>query len=69
MARAARRAGRLAGAGLLIVAGTAMLVLPGPGLVTLGVGLGLMGPELGWSWVQRLEKRFRGNSTAGAMAD
>ena len=40
---------RIAGGFTLIGAGTAMLVLPGPGLVTIFGGLTLLGKELRWA--------------------
>ena len=36
-----------------VLLGAAMLVLPGPGLLTLAVGLGMLGRELRWQWVLR----------------
>jgi uncharacterized protein (TIGR02611 family) len=35
----------------VIVAGLAMLLLPGPGLVVMGVGLGMLAAE--WAWARR----------------
>src|SRR5262245_12304599 len=35
----------------VIVAGLAMLVLPGPGLVVMGMGLGMLAAE--WAWARR----------------
>lgn len=37
---------------VIIIVGIALLVLPGPGLVTIGVGLALMGTE--YHWARRL---------------
>jgi uncharacterized protein (TIGR02611 family) len=34
---------------LLVLAGIAMLVLPGPGLVVIGLGLGLLAAEYAWA--------------------
>ena len=59
MARAARRISRLFMGSLLMVLGAAMLVLPGPGIVTIGLGLGVIGRELRWGWVLRAEARIR----------
>ena len=41
----------------VIVAGIAMLVLPGPGLVTIAAGLGLLATE--FEWAKRLLKPIR----------
>ncbi len=57
MARAVRRVSRLLVAALLMAVGAAMLVLPGPGLLTIAVGVGIAGRELGWRRVQRWERR------------
>jgi hypothetical protein len=43
------RIARIAGGFTLIGAGTAMLVLPGPGLVTIFGGLTLLGKDLVWA--------------------
>jgi hypothetical protein len=59
MARAAQRLTRLIVATLTMLLGVVMLVLPGPGLLTLALGLGLMGRELQWQWVLRAEHRLR----------
>jgi len=67
MARAAKKLGRLLIATLTILLGVAMLVLPGPGLLTLALGLGLMGRELRWQWVLRAETRLR--DWAAALAE
>lgn len=53
-----RRLGRLALAGALVVAGTAMLILPGPGLVAMAVGLGIAGRELQWQQAARAEEQL-----------
>ena len=55
MAPAARKFGRLFIAVMTVLVGVAMLVLPGPGLLTVALGLGLLGRELGWEWVARAE--------------
>lgn len=60
MARAARKFSRLLLATLLLLAGVAMLVLPGPGLVAIALGLGVAGKELQWEWVLRCEAKLRG---------
>jgi hypothetical protein len=46
----------------VIAAGVAMLVLPGPGLVTIALGLSLLGRE--HAWAAALEQRARARVTA-----
>lgn len=46
----------------LILAGLAMLVLPGPGLVVMGLGLGVLATE--WPWARRLLLRVRAGLAA-----
>ena len=46
----------------MIAAGVAMLVLPGPGLVTIALGLSLLGRE--HAWAAALERRARARITA-----
>ena len=43
------RLARIAGGSTLIVAGTAMLVLPGPGLVTIAAGVALLAKDVEWA--------------------
>lgn len=50
---------RIAGGSTLLVAGTAMLVLPGPGLLTIAAGLSLLSKDM--AWAQRLRQRFSGD--------
>ena len=55
-----RLTGRLVkiGAGLLLVgAGVLMLVLPGPGIVAIGLGLALLAGE--FAWARRLLDRMK----------
>ena len=59
MARAAYKFSRLLLAALLMLAGAAMLVLPGPGLIAIAAGLGIAGRELRWGWVLRGERKIR----------
>lgn len=40
---------RIAGGSTLIVAGTAMLVLPGPGILTIAAGLAVLSKDLAWA--------------------
>jgi len=42
---------------LLTLGGAVMLFTPGPGLLTMGAGLVLMGRALGWRWTARLSNR------------
>ncbi len=58
MAHTARKISRLFLAALLMLAGLVMMVLPGPGLVAMAVGLGIVGRELRWAWVVRIERRI-----------
>jgi len=51
------RIARIAGGSTLLVAGTAMLVLPGPGILTIAAGLSLLAKEV--LWAQRLRRRFQ----------
>jgi hypothetical protein len=51
------RMARIAGGSTLLVAGTAMLVLPGPGLLTIAAGLALLRKDL--VWAQRATDRIK----------
>lgn len=48
------------GAGLLLV-GVAMIVLPGPALLMIPLGLGLLAAEFAWArrWLERLRREAR----------
>lgn len=48
---------RIAGGSTLLVAGTAMLVLPGPGLVTIAAGLALLAKDV--AWARRASQRIK----------
>jgi hypothetical protein len=48
---------RIAGGSTLLVAGTAMLVLPGPGILTIAAGLALLEKDV--AWARRVTKRVR----------
>jgi hypothetical protein len=48
----------------VVAAGIAMLVLPGPGLVTIALGLSLLGRE--HAWAAALERRARARVAAAA---
>jgi tellurite resistance protein TerC len=50
---------RIAGGSTLLVAGTAMLVLPGPGMLTIAAGIALLAKDL--AWARRLRQRIRGD--------
>ena len=54
------RVARIAGGSTLLVAGTAMLVLPGPGILTIAAGLSLLAKEV--PWAQRLRRRLGGDA-------
>jgi drug/metabolite transporter (DMT)-like permease len=51
------RVARVLGGFILIIAGVAMLVLPGPGVLTILGGLALLGQE--FAWAQRIVDRAR----------
>ena len=58
---AAKRIGRISGGFLLLIAGAAMLVLPGPGWVTIAIGLALLANDFPWArrWLDRLKTTAR----------
>ena len=43
--------------GAVVVAGVVMIVLPGPGLVVIGIGLGILATE--WDWAKRVLSTVR----------
>ena len=47
---------RIAGGSTLIAAGTAMLVLPGPGLLTIAAGVAVLSRDV--QWARRLMRRM-----------
>jgi len=53
--RAARRAGIALIGSTVVLAGLAMLVLPGPGLIVIPAGLAILGLEFAWArhWMKR----------------
>jgi hypothetical protein len=55
--RALRRIAITVAGTAVVAAGVAMLVLPGPGLVTIALGLSLLGRE--HAWAAALEQRAR----------
>ena len=46
---AAKKFGRIAGGFLLIIVGAVMLVIPGPGWVTIALGLALLARDFPWA--------------------
>lgn len=54
---------RIAGGSTLIAAGTAMLVLPGPGLLTIAAGVAVLSRDV--QWAHRLINRIRSRRTDG----
>lgn len=57
------RMARIAGGSTLIVAGTAMLVLPGPGLLTIAAGVAVLSRDV--QWADRLIGKVRSRPTDG----
>ncbi|MET0280945.1 MAG: PGPGW domain-containing protein [Steroidobacteraceae bacterium] len=57
--RLGRRIGIAIGGGVVIAAGAAMLVLPGPGIVTIVLGLGILSLEFERPrvWLHRLKAK------------
>ncbi|MGD2059766.1 MAG: PGPGW domain-containing protein [Acidimicrobiia bacterium] len=56
----------------LIAAGTAMLVLPGPGLLTIAGGLALMSKDVAWAgraseWFKQKAARIGGAPPSGSL--
>lgn len=53
--------------GTVLVAGIAMIVLPGPAFVVIPVGLGILGLEFAWArrWLHKVKER--GTQLAGAF--
>ena len=49
MIRHTKRVLKISGGFLLLVAGALMLVLPGPGIVAIGLGLALLSSEFEWA--------------------
>lgn len=48
--------------GTVLLVGAAMLVLPGPAVVVIPVGLGILGLEFAWAriWLRRVKARAEG---------
>jgi len=57
------RVGRMVVASILIVAGLVMLVIPGPGLVTIAAGLVILARDV--AWADRLLQQVRARLPAG----
>lgn len=53
--------------GVLVLAGVAMLVLPGPGILLVALGFALLGTEYAWA-ATMLERTKRTATQAGNMA-
>lgn len=71
--KAARRVVVAVVGGTVVAIGVAMLVLPGPALIVIPVGLAILGAEFAWArrWLRRLKAaaadasaRFTGSSAA-----
>jgi tellurite resistance protein TerC len=63
--RQARRAAILLMGSTLVLFGAALLVLPGPGILTVAIGLSVLAIE--FAWARRLLKRLK--QRAGQTAD
>lgn len=61
--RAAVRVAKTVGGFALLIAGIAMLALPGPGWLTIAAGLALLATE--FAWAERLLNRLK--HTAGRL--
>ncbi len=57
--RWAKRIAVAIGGGTVVLIGVAMLVLPGPGLVMIAVGLGILGVEFAFArrWLRQLREQ------------
>ena len=57
--RFARRVGVLIVGGIVLLAGVAMIVLPGPAIVVIPLGLGILGLEFPWAlrWLKHLKEK------------
>jgi tellurite resistance protein TerC len=57
--RAARRIAVAVVGGTLVVIGVLMIVLPGPALVMIPLGLGILSLEFAWArrWLRKVKKR------------
>ena len=59
-----RRAARIVSGFALLLAGAAMIVLPGPGWVTIALGLALLAPD--FPWAHRALERIKETGHQGA---
>lgn len=52
--------------GTVVLAGVAMIVLPGPALVVIPIGLGILGVEFAWArrWLKRIREHADGLITS-----
>jgi len=59
--RLGRRIGIAIAGGAVVAAGVAMLVLPGPGIVTIALGLGILALEFERPrvWLAAMKRRFK----------
>lgn len=62
MLRATKRLVKIGSGFLLLVAGALMLVLPGPGIVAIGLGLALLAGE--FAWARALLHRLKTEATS-----
>jgi tellurite resistance protein TerC len=55
---AVKRFARIVGGFLLLAAGAAMVILPGPGWLTIALGLAVLARDYPWArrWLDRLKK-------------
>jgi len=63
--RLARRIGILAGGTAIVIAGVALLVLPGPGILIIVAGLSLLATE--FTWARRLLAHAQGRFRAAVL--
>jgi len=63
----ARRIGVLIGGSVLLVAGLAMLVLPGPGIPLIVAGLAVLGTQFTWARRASAWLRARFSAAIGAL--
>jgi uncharacterized protein (TIGR02611 family) len=56
----AKRLARIIGGFVLLIAGAAMLVLPGPGIITIALGLAVLARDFEWArrMLDRLKKKY-----------
>jgi hypothetical protein len=66
LARAGKRVVVTLVGGTVALLGVAMLVLPGPGLLTLAVGFGILGQE--YAWAARINDSVRARLVAAGRA-